>query len=160
MKKLKNPYANNIEFGCFACSPNNDKGLQMEFYYDDEKNQVISLWEPKNEYHGYKGVIHGGIQATLIDEIGAWSVNIICKTGGVTKNLNLEYLKPVYSSKGNITIRSELLTVEKRIAEFKVGLFDGKNILCTEALVEYYIYPEAIARRNFGYMGFDEYFDC
>ena len=74
MKKLINPNSDLESDNCFACSPHNEIGLQMEFYEEDQK--IISLWQPKRDYEGFQNILHGGIQATLIDEIAAWSVFI------------------------------------------------------------------------------------
>ena len=34
MVKINNPYAERKDYNCFGCSPNNEHGLQMEFYVE------------------------------------------------------------------------------------------------------------------------------
>ena len=71
MKKIVNPYAKagRAEYQCFGCSPQNAKGLQMKFQLDGE--EVVSVWNPQKWAEGYMNVLHGGIQATLLDEVAA-----------------------------------------------------------------------------------------
>ena len=70
MKKIVNPYAKagRAEYQCFGCSPQNAKGLQMKFQLDGE--EVVSVWNPQKWAEGYMNVLHGGIQATLLEPDG------------------------------------------------------------------------------------------
>ncbi|HEX4204073.1 MAG TPA: PaaI family thioesterase [Ktedonobacteraceae bacterium] len=51
---------------CFACGQQNPYGLQMNFRL--EGTSVVSDFQPRAEYQGFPGVIHGGIIATIFDE--------------------------------------------------------------------------------------------
>jgi uncharacterized protein (TIGR00369 family) len=54
---------------CFACGKNNPKGLHLEF---TEKDGVYTTkFTPGKEHQGYVGITHGGIIATLMDEVMA-----------------------------------------------------------------------------------------
>ena len=65
MKKIKNPYIGLEEQGynCFACCPTNPCGLKMSFYEDGD--DIVSLWNPGENYQSWINTLHGGIQATL-----------------------------------------------------------------------------------------------
>ena len=95
MKKILNPWAGLTERGynCFACAPNNPYGLKMEFYEDGD--DIVSLWTPGNNYQGWLDTLHGGIQATLLDEIGGWIIARKFQTSGMTTNLNIKYKRPI-----------------------------------------------------------------
>ncbi|MBI9035946.1 MAG: PaaI family thioesterase [Bacteroidales bacterium] len=149
MKKLKNPYDSMEGYNCFGCSPNNQQGLRMEFFEDAD--EVVSYWDPEPHFQGWVNVLHGGIQSTLMDEIASWVVLAQCKTSGVTARMEVDYKKPVYTSKGKITIRAKLLETTKRIAHIDVKLIDGDGIICTEGVLQYFIYPQEIAKRKFHY---------
>jgi len=41
-------------------------------------------------------MLHDGIQATLLDEIADWVLIVKLGTSGVTKNLNINYVKFVF----------------------------------------------------------------
>lgn len=76
-------------YHCFGCLPDNHQGLKMEFY--EEGEMVICNWSPVHHFGGYKNVLQGGIQATLLDEIAAWTVHVKLRTAGVTASIDLKF---------------------------------------------------------------------
>ncbi len=58
--------------GCFVCGDENPDGLRIPFYYDQEK--AVAKYVADSKYQGYKGIFHGGLVATLLDEIMAKAV--------------------------------------------------------------------------------------
>ncbi|NCB09270.1 MAG: PaaI family thioesterase [Bacteroidia bacterium] len=160
MIKIKNPFAElgkPHEYHCFGCSPFNEIGLQMEFWEDDDS--LIARWQPRRSLEGWIGVLHGGIQATLADEMAGWVVMIKLKTAGVTSSLNVEYLKPVLVSKGEITIIGKVVSTEKRLAKISCVLLDGNGVLCMTAEASYFCFPENIARSKYNYPGIDAFYE-
>ncbi len=159
MKKIINPHiANDPEqYQCVGCSPHNPIGLKLEFWEDGD--EVISEWQPKPEFMGWVNVLHGGIQATLLDEIGGWVVYVKCQTAGVTAQLDVKYLKTLFSNKGKIKLKAELVKQEKRFATILAQLYSGDGELCTEATIRYFIFPENIAREKFHYPGIEAFFE-
>ena len=151
MKKLKNPYASFPEYNCFACSPDNPLGLKMEFFEDGD--QIVSAWDPDEHYQGFHDVLHGGIQATMMDEIASWLVFVKLDTGGVTYRMNLTYRKPVRISKGRITLQASLLKHDRRLASIQVRLMDGEGIVCSEGVVEYYLFSREKAEKDLHFPG-------
>ncbi|MCT4639131.1 MAG: PaaI family thioesterase [Bacteroidales bacterium] len=159
MRKLLNPFSihDPEHYKCFGCSPKNEDGLQMEFYEDGE--YIVSKWSPKKKFEGYYEVLHGGIQATMIDEIACWVVYVQAKTGGVTADLNVKYKRPVILSNGTITLKAKLKDFQKRLASVDVELYDGEGTLCATGDVRYFVYPEKIAREKFKYPGHEAFFE-
>ncbi len=159
MKKINNPFANIAEHKCFCCSPNNPIGLKLDFWYD-EKNQIVGTnWNPLEYLQGYPNVLHGGIQSTLMDEVASWAVYVLIETGGVTSKMEIRFLKPVLISNGLLTIKASLIDKEKRFANIKTELFDGKNELCAEAIVQYFIYPQELAIKKLNYPGISAFLE-
>ncbi|WP_179131148.1 PaaI family thioesterase [Candidatus Entotheonella palauensis] len=79
---------------CFACGKHNPDGLGLEFCFDRETGIVHSEFTPPMRYQGYGGVVHGGILATLMDEVMAhslWQRGI----AAVTAKMSLRYREPV-----------------------------------------------------------------
>ena len=54
---------------CFACGMENPIGLKLEMYADPESGGVVCDYTIPKKYEGYPGVAHGGIVATLLDEV-------------------------------------------------------------------------------------------
>ena len=141
----------NESYNCFGCSPANNHGLHLQFWLDG--NEIITKWHPEKRYEGWAGILHGGIQATLMDEVAAWVVFVCVKTAGLTIEMNTRFLKPVYINKGPITIKATLLSFEKRVAKIACSLEDGKGHLCATSEVSYYCLPEPVARKKYSYPG-------
>jgi hypothetical protein len=65
MKMEKLPNSKN----CFACGMENPIGLKLEMYADPETGGVICDYTIPGIYEGYPGIAHGGIVASLLDEV-------------------------------------------------------------------------------------------
>lgn len=150
MRKLKNPFTLIKDYHCFGCSPDNHAGLNMEFYEDGD--EIFCEWSPKHHLEGYNQVLHGGIQAALIDEIGYWAVAIKQKTGAVTSKMEIKLRKTVFTNKGNIFLRAKLIEVLKgKIAYVRVSLSNSENQICATGEMYYYLFSleESIKNYNF-----------
>uniref|UniRef100_UPI003217387B PaaI family thioesterase n=1 Tax=uncultured Draconibacterium sp. TaxID=1573823 RepID=UPI003217387B len=160
MRKIKNPWEdpkNRGEYNCFACSPFNKTGLHLQFWEDGE--EIVTKWQPIKSYEGWTGVLHGGIQATLLDEIGGWVVMLKLKTAGVTSEMNVKYIKPVKVSKGELTIKGHINSQEGRLAKITCSLFDGEGEECAKGDITYFVFPEKIAKARFQYPGIEAFYE-
>lgn len=157
MKSIKNPYVGQKNYNCIGCSPDNPIGIKLNFTLDEETQTLTSEWTPNNNYQGFDNVLHGGIQATLLDEIASWVVYTILKTGGVTSQMHVRYHKPVLISKGKISLKAKLEKNQKRLADIKTELYDSDGVLCTEAIVQYFVFPEEMAKQKYGYPGAEKF---
>ncbi len=160
MKKIKNPFieAYGDNYHCFGCSPANKIGLNLSFFEQD--GITMAEWEPDKNFEGYHNVLHGGIQATIHDEIASWAVYTQCGTAGVTSNLNVTYHKPLYiSSNKKIKVKAVLKKQEEKKAVFETEILNEKGEVCSSAEVEYFLFPKPIAKRKYFYPGKDAFFE-
>ncbi|MHC1707204.1 MAG: PaaI family thioesterase [Bacteroidales bacterium] len=157
MGHIKNPYTAREGYNCFGCCPTNPQGLQMEFQQQGDK--VISYWLPNDAFQGWNNVLHGGIQATLMDEIGSWFAIVTGKTSGVTTNLNVKYRKPVPMNQGPIKLEASLKEMHARIMTVQVKLFDPSGKLCSEALASYYMFDPEKARDQYMFPGIEAFYE-
>jgi uncharacterized protein (TIGR00369 family) len=159
MRKILNPFPPEWreEYNCFGCSPQNEIGLHLRFY--DNGDELIAGWIPEKVFMGYPDVIHGGIQATLLDEIGGWTVYVKCETAGVTQEMTVTFHHPLRISKGEATIKCRLVEKKEKQAILHSEIFDGEGKLCSEAKMVYYIYPQNIARDRFKYPGVKAFYE-
>ncbi|MBS0011041.1 MAG: PaaI family thioesterase [Bacteroidales bacterium] len=155
-RKVKNPYDPELN-KCFGCSSNNPIGLKLEF--EEVDDHLIAVWEPQEYYQGYINVLHGGIIATLLDEVGAWCVTVKKGTAGVTSELRVKYLKPVFMNRGNIKLRARVVKTEGRNVYLSCDLTDGSGKICAEAETIFFMYPEEVSKRKFGFPGKEYFFD-
>lgn len=157
MRKLRNPFEDLPGYFCFGCSSDNHHGLRMTFYEDGD--EIVSRWDPDPHFQGYINIVHGGVQATLMDEIASWVVFIKLKTGGVTSRLSSRFRRPVLVNEGPLTIRARLKEHSGRIAEIDVKLYNGKEVLCSESTVEYFVLPEDKAASTMNFPGVDAFYE-
>ena len=118
-KKLYNAYEQHEGYNCFGCASGNEHGLRCEFY--EEGEYITCHWMPRPEFQGFFHVLHGGIQATLIDEIACWNVFAKVKSAGVTVELITKYRATVYSDRGELFLRSRIVEQTSRLAKMHVN---------------------------------------
>jgi acyl-coenzyme A thioesterase PaaI-like protein len=82
------------EFGhCFGCGPDNPFGLRIDRFERNETS-VRAWFTPRTDYRGFHGILHGGIVATALDEILAWTAILVGGVSAVTAKLELRYRSP------------------------------------------------------------------
>jgi uncharacterized protein (TIGR00369 family) len=155
MKEIINPY-NIDENKCFGCSQKNPLGLKMKFTEIDD--YIHAVWQPAEYYQGYPNVLHGGIISALLDELGGWCISVKAGTAGVTAEMNIKYIAPVYLDKGEITMKANIIEKDKKNAKVLCQLFDSNSKLCAEAAIKFFLYPLEVAKRRFRYPGVESFY--
>ena len=153
MDKIRNQYLplKDEGYNCFACAPWNPCGLKMEFYEDGD--EVVSLWTPSDNYQGWFKTLHGGIQATLIDEVSGWFVNRKLQLAGMTTNLNIRYRKSIPTGADEkIEIRVRLKEMRRNLAVLEGRILHGTQ-LCTTAEITFFTFDEKTPREQFHFDG-------
>ena len=79
---------------CFGCGGANPRGMKLSFELDEVGQRVRGAFRAGAEYQGGPGFVHGGIIATLLDEVMG-KVNRFRNVRAVTAELHIEYLRPV-----------------------------------------------------------------
>lgn len=80
--------------GCFVCGKQNAHGLQAKFYYDGDKavTEVVAT----KAFEGYKGICHGGIVASLLDEVMIKAI-LARNVYSVTAEMTVRFKRPVHT---------------------------------------------------------------
>ncbi|MGI6719042.1 MAG: PaaI family thioesterase [Bacteroidales bacterium] len=157
-KIINNPFDKIDGYNCFGCSENNLYGLKMKFYEDGEF--LISKWKPNKNYCGYNDLLHGGIQATLCDELASWTVYVKKERSGVTSRLNMKYRNPVNISNGELTLKSRITGyIRSTFVIIEIKLYDGLNKLCSEGEAIFRMFSKEESIQNYGFPkeGMDKY---
>jgi uncharacterized protein (TIGR00369 family) len=114
---------------CFVCGCNNPRGLKIAVrFLEAEMAAEAELVLPR-EFQGWADVIHGGILATLLDELMGNAVWHFAGPG-VTLNLEVRFHKALRPGEA-IKVRGVLQTLNgsRRHAEAEIiRLADGKRI--------------------------------
>lgn len=131
---------------CFGCSQHNPYGLKMRFYTDEET--LFSWLHIPHHLCGWNEVAHGGVLSTMQDEIMAWAGIYNLRRVVMTKNMNVEFFKPVYL-KDELRVEGR---VAERISEREV-ILEGKlykeegNVLCSQSRGTFAVFTADAIRR-------------
>ncbi len=107
---------------CLVCGTENALGIKARFFETTTK-ELIALFTLNNQHQSYPGIAHGGISATVLDEVigRAIMMDHDHQTFGMTLDLQVRYRKPV-------PLDVELKVVG-RIVAAKGRLFEGSGEL-------------------------------
>jgi uncharacterized protein (TIGR00369 family) len=157
LKKIINPFSGLEGYNCFGCSPANQSGLHLTF--TEEGEEIVTEWNPEARFQGYMNLLHGGIQATLMDEIASWTVYVKAKTSGVTSRAAIKYRKPVYIDQGPLRLRSKVVAIRKNLADVEIKLFDSRQQLCAEGTFTFFTFSEEKSKELLYYPGNDAFYE-
>jgi acyl-coenzyme A thioesterase PaaI-like protein len=155
-REIINPFAGKAGYNCFGCSPDNKLGLQLSFVNEGE--YIVAQWQPQPQFQGYQNLLHGGIQATLLDEIASWYVYARLLTAGVTSRLDVRYRKPVYTDKGALTLRARLKEKRRNLADIETELLNSDGEFCAGGVIQYFTFNEPTAREKYWYPGGEAFY--
>jgi uncharacterized protein (TIGR00369 family) len=120
---------------CFVCGESNPIGLNLRFETDGQA--VRAHFVPKTEHAGFKGVIHGGLIATVLDEVMVWACAVQTKRFAYCAELNVRFLSPLKPGEAALII-GELETNRKnRIFEARAELKNAAGVVCASATGKY-----------------------
>lgn len=151
MKKIKNPWMHTEGYMCFACCPNNETGMHLEFFEDG--NDIVCFWTPEARFQGWLNTLHGGVQALLLDEICGWVVTRKLQTTGVTSKMETQYMKPVLTTDTKITLRARITRQMRNVAFIEAELYNSADELCTKAVCTYFCAPKDKVKEELGFCG-------
>ncbi|MFN3477074.1 MAG: PaaI family thioesterase [Candidatus Methylomirabilales bacterium] len=77
---------------CFVCGQRNEHGLQLRFQLVGS-DRIRTEFTPEKRFQGFKDIVHGGIVATVLDEV---MVDVAYLRGilAVTSKLEVRLKKP------------------------------------------------------------------
>jgi len=114
---------------CFACGTLNPIGLRMEVAYREGK--AISRLAVRREFQGWKNIVHGGVVATILDEIMAHAVTHYAGKA-VTTTLQITYRIPMHVGQ---EIQAEGYIVQRKsrgaLAKGEIRRVDNEEVLAT-----------------------------
>ena len=136
MKLIPNPY--DLD-DCFFCGASNPVGLKLTFYETEtQPNELVCKWSPPPVYRGFGKILHGGIQSGLFDEIMGWTTTHLYKQDGVTLELNVRFLKPLFVEQ-NIELRCRVESQDGDKINLVAEIKDENGVLCSKATGTYLI---------------------
>lgn len=153
-QRLRNLFEKYTNHNCFACSSRNQIGLKLEIVQNDEN--CFSDFILSNDYTGFPNIIHGGIQATVIDEVGFWAMYNKYKTIGFTTRMTLDYLNKL---EANTKLRAIATKIERNntLVNVEVKILNKDNAVGTIGNLNYKLVNDILLKKYFGKKFYEEY---
>lgn len=125
---------------CVICGMKNTLGVKAQFY-NMEDGSVAGLFTYRTEHQSYPGRVHGGMLATMIDELAGrvlWTDRP--DQIAVTMDISVKYRKPVPY---NVPLKGRGMYTQKlsRAYSAKCFIMDMDNNVLVEGEARYLIMP-------------------
>lgn len=111
---------------CFACGGSNPIGMRLKIEIGD--GVARSSWVAGDDFVGWSDKVHGGIIATLLDEVMAWAPSSF-DSWAVTAEMTIRYRSPA-SPGEELLATGRVVGRRRRIYEVRgeVATADGRLI--------------------------------
>jgi uncharacterized protein (TIGR00369 family) len=116
---------------CFACGTLNEHGLHMDLHFEGGRAWADLALDAR--FEGWVGISHGGVIATILDEVMGWAL-VGEGTWGVTARMTVTYRRPIQIG---MAIRGEgwVVRSRRRVVETAGRIVDrdGAELATSEA---------------------------
>ena len=120
---------------CFVCGERNASGLNLRFETDGRI--VRTEFIPATDHIGFQGVIHGGILATVIDEVMVWACAVSARRFAFCAEFTTRFHLPAKPGIP-LAVTSELVSNRRnRIFEAKAEVHDPAGQLIAAGTGKY-----------------------
>lgn len=118
---------------CFICGLENPVGLKLRIY-QNAPGEIETTYTAPEHFQGYPGVLHGGIVATILDEISGRALmgDPSAPRFMFTAKLEVKYRRNVPIGKP-LKILGRAVKSKARTAQGWAGIFDQEGNLLAEA---------------------------
>jgi acyl-coenzyme A thioesterase PaaI-like protein len=119
IEESKLPLHARPQSACFVCGQDNPKGVRIR-YERQESGEITALWTPAATWEGFRGIVHGGVVSTVLDEAMSKAV---AATGceALTAEIRVRFRRHVTSG-GVFLIRGWIGKHSKRLIKTEATL--------------------------------------
>lgn len=130
----------NLDNHCFACGSDNHHGLHMTFARNGERLRT-QLTIP-SYFRGWSSLVHGGVIATILDEIMSWTAIVVARRFILTKTMQVSYHRPLYVGTTVTAIAAIGERQGERRAKLTAEIYDQAGKLCASAQGEFALFTK------------------
>lgn len=120
---------------CFVCGESNPIGLKLQFETDGRIVQTHFV--PREEHIGFRQTTHGGIIATLLDEIMVWACAVQTKRFAFCAELNVRFQNPLRPGETVLAVAELVENRRGKIFETKSELHNESGTVFATATGKY-----------------------
>ena len=132
---------------CFVCGEHNGSGLKLRFETDGKI--VRARFMPRADYIGFKQTVHGGIIATVMDEIMVWACAVQTRRFAYCAELNVRYISPLRPGEETLATAELVENRRNKLFEAKGELRDSSGRVLASATGKYLPIKETDAAMMF-----------
>jgi acyl-coenzyme A thioesterase PaaI-like protein len=113
------PLQARLQSACFVCGQDNPHGLRIRYQRQDS-GEMTATWTPGSAWEGFRGIVHGGVVSTVLDEAMSKAV---AATGSqaLTAELRVRFRRHVTSGDAFL-IRGWIVKQNRRLTETEATL--------------------------------------
>jgi uncharacterized protein (TIGR00369 family) len=120
---------------CFVCGDSNAAGLRLRF--ESDGRVVRARFVPGAEHVGFKQTVHGGLIATVLDEIMVWACAVTTRRFAWCAELNVRFLAPLRPGEEALAIGELVSNRRGKIFEAKAELRNSAGDVFASATGKY-----------------------
>ena len=122
----------------YVCGQDNPIGLKIKVF--EESGKVYAEFLPMENHQGYKGIVHGGILFSIMDEVMSRAAMIAVNSLTLTVEINIKYRKKAVMGK-KILFSAKMLKKSGKIIETEGKAFYENDKIIAEAKGKFFITP-------------------
>ena len=122
---------------CFACGELNEHGLRLKLHLGERRSWTDFVLEDR--FEGWVGVTHGGIIATILDEVMAWALWAE-DNWGVTARMAIDFKRPIPTG-GQVHGEGWVVRSRRRLVDTAGEITDLEGHLLARAEATYLAAP-------------------
>lgn len=136
---------------CFVCGKENRYGLAIQFFADE--HVVKGTFRPLEYLCGFPGILHGGILASVADEVMWWAASWKKASSCVTVEMNVKYLKSAPTDQ-EFTLIARVIGEKRRIVQVEGEVMDKEGHIYAAAQGKYLIFTDEKNRETMQLLDF------
>jgi uncharacterized protein (TIGR00369 family) len=128
---------------CFVCGDRNPIGLHLKFKLDRENHRASSSVKFTPEHQGWDGVVHGGLLASVLDDVMAYAI-MTTDNLAITTKMTTKYRQAV-SVGETLHLEGEVVKLTRRLGSTRAVAYvldnddPSRRIIKVEAEGTYYL---------------------
>ncbi len=122
-------------FSCFVCGEANPIGLNLRFVTDGKV--VRTHFVPGREHVGFKEVVHGGLIATVLDEVMVWACAVQTKQFAFCAELSVRFAQTLKPGQEALALAEVTANRHNKLFEAKAELRSSTGTLLASAKGKY-----------------------
>ncbi len=134
---------------CFVCGKSNPIGLNIVFFKDQDK--VKAEFIPESKHQGFKGIVHGGILFSILDEIMGRTAVVTKGVMTMTVEINIKYRKKALVGE-KIVFTARMTKDLGRMIEAQAEARSEDGALLTEAKGKFIVVSKEMQKEVEEYM--------